>query len=108
MLKRIDANLIYNAMYQLLLILVPILTTPFLARTLGPTSLGTYGYVAAIVAFLGNFMLLGLNQFGVRTIAKSNKNNLVSNFRDLWGTQIIAGVVLLSWYLLFCGNLCTL
>lgn len=101
MLKKIDANLVYNALYQLLLILVPILTTPYLARTLGPNSLGIYGYVAAIAAFLGNFMLLGLNQFGVRTIAKSNRSNLIDNFRDLWGTQIIVGVILLGLYLLF-------
>ncbi|WP_260350815.1 oligosaccharide flippase family protein [Lactiplantibacillus plantarum] len=101
MFKKIDANLIYNALYQLLLILVPILTTPYLARTLGPNSLGIYGYVAAIAAFLGNFMLLGLNQFGVRTIAKSNSSNLIANFRDLWGTQIIVGIILLGAYLLF-------
>lgn len=99
MLKKIDSNLIYNALYQLLLILVPIVTTPFLARVLGPGALGINGYVGAIAAFLGNFMLLGLNQFGVRTIAKSDSAHLKNNFRDLWGTQLLVSVFLIAGYL---------
>lgn len=98
-LKRIDQNLVYNSLYQVLLIAVPILTTPFLARTLGPTSLGINGYISSIASLSGNIMLLGLNQYGVRKIAQSSKLKIADNFRDLWGVQIIVGVMLLSIYL---------
>lgn len=100
MVKKIDSNLLYNALYQLLLILVPIITTPFLARVLGPTALGINGYVGAIAAFVGNFMLLGLNQFGVRTIARANKDKLSESFRDLWGTQLFFGFFLVVLYII--------
>ena len=52
MKKSITKNYIYNLIYQILIIIMPIITTPYLARTLGPTGTGTYSYTISIVHIL--------------------------------------------------------
>ncbi|MFD1466123.1 oligosaccharide flippase family protein [Lapidilactobacillus mulanensis] len=99
-MKKIRVNLVYNAMYQFLLVALPILTIPYLSRVLGPKPLGINGYVGSIVAFAGNFMLLGLNQFGVRTIAQAKADEISSKFRDLWIVQIATGALIVLIYML--------
>ena len=97
-MKKIRINLLYNALYQFLLVALPILTIPYLSRILGPKPLGINGYVGAIVAFCGNFMLLGLNQYGVRTMAQAKPEETTSKFRDLWSVQIVTGLFIVLGY----------
>ncbi|WP_261806921.1 oligosaccharide flippase family protein [Lapidilactobacillus luobeiensis] len=97
-MKKVSVNLVYNALYQFLLVALPILTIPYLSRTFSTENVGINGYVGSIVAFAGNFMLLGLNQYGVRTIAQAKAEELEDKFRDLWIVQITAGLIILIIY----------
>ena len=38
-------NFIYNSSYQLLLICIPLILTPYLSRVIGANGMGTYSYV---------------------------------------------------------------
>lgn len=67
--KSITKNYIYNLIYQILAMIMPIITTPYLARTLGATGTGTYSYTISIVTYFILFGSLGLAMYGQREIA---------------------------------------
>ena len=69
MKKSITKNYIYNLIYQILLVLMPIITTPYLARTLGPNGTGIYSYTISIVTYFILIGSLGIAMYGQREIA---------------------------------------
>ena len=72
--KSIMKNYVYNAAYQLLIIILPIITTPYLARTLGSDGIGTFGYTFSIVTYYILFGSLGISLYGQREIAYVQDN----------------------------------
>lgn len=92
------SNILYNGLYQLLVIAIPIITVPYVARVLGAKMLGTSAYVASIGSFLGVVITMGVSQLGARTIAQSEKKDLMSNFSKLWIIQFCSGLLILTAY----------
>ncbi|ARJ71759.1 teichoic acid transporter [Latilactobacillus sakei] len=102
-MKKASTNIIYNAVYQLLIIVLPFVTTPYVARVLGKEALGINSYVNSIPVFLSFIILMGMNQVGVRVIAQSTKENLEENFKKLWGLQLLSGlIVIISYIVVVC------
>ena len=60
MAKSISRNYLYNVSYQLLTLLTPFITTPYLSRVLGPDGIGIYSYTTSIVSYFILFSTLGL------------------------------------------------
>lgn len=104
-MSKIIRNIIYNGLYQLLVIALPVITVPYVARVLGTHSLGINSYVASIGNLLAYVIFLGLNQFGVRKIARSSQNKIVleDEFYNLWVIQLMVGVLVIFGYVLFAG-----
>ena len=50
LLKR---NYVYNLAYQLLTIIIPFITTPYVSRRLGVDAIGDYSYTSGIVTYFG-------------------------------------------------------
>ena len=69
MKKSIAKNYIYNLIYQMLTIVLPLITTPYLSRVLGAESIGIYGYTISIVTYFILFGTLGVSMYGQREIA---------------------------------------
>lgn len=67
--KSITKNYIYNVMYQLLIIILPIITTPYLSRILGAENIGIYSYTLSIVTYFILFGSLGIAMYAQREIA---------------------------------------
>ena len=67
--KSICKNYIYNVGYQLLLLVVPLVTTPYISRVLGPEGIGVYSYTTSIASYFVIFAVLGTATFGQREIA---------------------------------------
>ena len=42
--KKIAKNYIYNSLYQVLILITPLITTPYVSRVLGVTGIGVYNY----------------------------------------------------------------
>ena len=59
--KRTFLNILYNAVYQIFLVLVPLITVPYLSRVLGPKTYGIYGSVNNTVQFLMVFCTLSVS-----------------------------------------------
>ena len=67
--KSIAKNYIYNLIYQMLTIFLPLITTPYLSRILGAEQIGIYGYTCSIVTYFILFGSLGVSMYGQREIA---------------------------------------
>ncbi|EMF0152770.1 oligosaccharide flippase family protein, partial [Enterococcus hirae] len=69
MKSNLKTNFIYNSAYQMLSMIVPLVTTPYISRVLGADGVGIYSYNYSIAAYFVMFILLGLNNYGNREIA---------------------------------------
>ena len=72
--KSILKNYIYNLSYQILTLILPIITTPYLARVLGAEGTGIYGYTFSIATYFILFGSLGVALYGQREIAYAQEN----------------------------------
>ena len=72
--KSITKNYIYNMIYQVLILVLPLITTPYLSRVLGAEGIGIYGYTYSIVTYFILFGSLGVAMYGQREIAYAQEN----------------------------------
>ena len=72
--KSITKNYIYNMVYQVLILVLPLVTTPYLSRVLGAEGIGIYSYTYAIVTYFILFGALGGAMYGLREIAYAQEN----------------------------------
>lgn len=67
--SKIVKNYIYNTAYQLLLIITPLITAPYISRVLGVTGVSVANYVYSIVTYFILFGTVGSSLFGQREVA---------------------------------------
>lgn len=67
--KSIAKNYLYNLTYQILILILPLITTPYLSRVLGADGIGIYSYTYTIVNYFVLFGSLGVAMYGQREIA---------------------------------------
>ena len=90
-MKSLKKNLIYQSAYQLLMVISPLITSPYIARTLGNEMYGVYSYYYSIAYYFGIFAILGLANYGNRTIAKvrsTGKKELSKTFLEMMLMQV--------------------
>ena len=63
-------NIAISTLYQVLLILLPLITAPYIARVLGPEQSGIYDYTNSIQTYFAMFAALGTATYGAREIAR--------------------------------------
>lgn len=105
MKKSIAKNYIYNLIYQMLTIVLPLITTPYLSRVLGAENIGIYGYTLSIVTYFVLFGTLGIAMYGQREIAYV-QNDKTKQSKTFWEIVIIRFITLsiasLTFYITFC------
>ena len=67
--KKIKKNYIYNVTYQILNLIAPLLTTPYVARVLGVEQIGRYSYISSITTYFITLAILGSTPYAQREIA---------------------------------------
>ena len=72
--KSITRNYLYNLTYQILILVLPLVTTPYLSRVLGAEGIGIYSYTYTIVNYFILFGSLGIALYGQREIAYAQDN----------------------------------
>lgn len=100
----LKTNFIYNLMYQLLVIILPLITAPYVARVLGTYNAGVYSYTQASANYFFLFAMLGVNNYGNRTIAgvRDNKEKLSTTFWEIYSFQFLMGTLVSITYLVYC------
>ena len=100
MKKSIAKNYIYNLIYQMLTILLPLVTTPYLSRGLGAENIGIYGYTISIVTYFILFGTLGVSMYGQREIAYKQSDKAARS-KAFWEIIILRTITLSISILLF-------
>lgn len=72
--KSVTKNYIYNLIYQVLVLILPLVTTPYISRVLGAENIGIYSYTLSIATYFVLFGSLGIALYGQREIAYNQKN----------------------------------
>jgi len=72
--KSLKKNYILDATYQVLTIIVPFLTTPYISRILQASGIGAYSYTLAIASYVGIFATVGMDVYGQLQTAKCREN----------------------------------
>lgn len=100
---KIGKNLIYNILYQLLVILLPLITAPYVARTLGAEGIGVYSYTHSVAQYFILVAMLGISNHGNRTIAatRDDKAQLEKSFWSIYLIQAFTFSVAIILYILY-------
>ena len=99
----VKRNFIFNAIYQLSGIIIPLITLPYLSRILHAEGLGKYSYNYSIAFYFYMFIKLGLQNYGNRTVAyvKDDKEKLSRAFCEIYGFQIFMGIIITFIYVIY-------
>lgn len=103
MARSIKKNFLFNSAYQILQVITPLITTPYLSRVLGPTQNGVFSYTQSITNYFVLFATLGMSMYGVRAIAQcgGNKELRSETFCDAYASQLLVGIIVLVAYLCY-------
>ena len=108
-MNSLKKNIIYNTLYQVLILLVPLVTIPYISRILGAEGVGIYSYTYSIVYYFMIISLLGINNYGNRTIAKMrDDSDLMSRtFWNIYSIQFIMSLIMIIAYTFYilCFNI---
>lgn len=99
----VKRNFLYNIAYQLLTVSLPLVTSPYLSRVLGPEGIGAYSYTYSVAYYFVLFAMLGINNYGTRAIASSrnDKSDLRRTFWSVWTLQLLTSLLCVVLYLAY-------
>lgn len=98
-------NYIYNTSYQILALIAPLITTPYVSRILGATGIGIYSYAQSVATYFMLAGAVGTTIYGQREIAfvRDDKKRCSEIF---WQITLLrgGGVFLCSliYFIVFC------
>lgn len=97
----VKKNFAYQMIYEVFILLLPFLTSPYIARVIGAKGLGIYSYSYAVANYFVLFAMLGLKNHGNRVIAKSreNRDELNSAFSNILAIHVVVSVVVCIAYI---------
>ena len=95
---KVIKNYLYNLSYQILTIILPIITVPYVTRIFTSEDLGNYGFYNSIVSYFSLFAMLGIGIYGTKQIAAASDVN--SAFWNIYAIQLIASILAISVYVI--------
>ena len=100
-MKKTLTNIFYSCCVQLLGIIVPLITSPYISRILRPTNLGIYTYIDSVSQVFMTIGLIGLSNYGIREIAYS-KDNKKERSKTFFEIMILRIILLAISYFCYC------
>lgn len=102
-MNKIIKNYIYNSIYQVIALVTPIITMPYIARVLGANGVGINSYITSISTIFICIGLLGLDKYASREIAykREDKNELNKSFSQLLVLRIIMIIIVSVIYIVY-------
>ena len=92
----IKKNFIYSTFYQILSLITPLITAPYISRVLGAEGVGIYSYTSSFATYFSMVAALGVASYGNREIAQ-HRDNIEQRSRLFYEIEL----------LVTCTTLCT-
>lgn len=100
MQPNIKKNYLYRVFYEVLLLITPFITTPYVSRVLGADGVGDYSFTHSIITYFMLFGALGTASYGAREIARARDDKKLSS-KLFWEIELMTvgttGICLLVW-----------
>lgn len=86
----IKKNFMYQMIYEVLVLILPFVTSPYIARVVGAEGLGVYSYSHSVAYYFVLFSMLGIKNYGNRAIAQArdDQDALNETFSNLLAVHI--------------------
>lgn len=99
----INKNVIYNVGYRILVLVMPLITVPYVSRVLGADNIGIYSYTQAFANYFVIFAMLGVANYGNRSIAQvsHDKEKTSQVFWEIYLFQFALACVLTILYVMY-------
>ena len=97
----IKRNLILNTAYQILTMITPFITAPYVSRVLGVDGVGIYSYTGSIQYYFTMLAALGTASYGTREIAR-NRNNKAQRSKLFWEIELLTVFTTLASLCIWC------
>lgn len=96
-------NLIYNIAYQILAMILPLITAPYVSRVLGAEGVGKYSYSASVAMYFIYFGMLGVLNYGNRSIAKvrDDYEKRCKVFSSIYYLQVFTASIAVVCYIIY-------
>ena len=99
----VKRNYIYSLLYQILTMITPFITAPYVSRVLGADGVGIYSYTSSYVTYFTLVAALGTASYGMREIAQC-RNNMQEYSKKFWEIELLTVfttlVCLMAWIVL--------
>lgn len=80
---KIFKNYLYNLSYQIIAIILPLITIPYVSRILGADLIGVNSYTNTIISYFVLLANVGLTVYGNRTISYT-RDSLEERSQKFW------------------------
>lgn len=102
-MNRLKKNLVINVSYQLFVVIIPLILAPYVSRTIGAEGAGIYSYTYSIAYCFALVGMLGVANYGNRTIAAAGSDiHLRSkHFWNIWSIQVVVSILACVCYILY-------
>ena len=98
-------NIAISTLYQILLVILPMITAPYIARVLGPDQSGIYDFTNSIQTYFAMFAALGTASYGAREIARVRNDEQMRSVLfweiELMTVMTSAACILVSFVFIF-------
>ena len=99
----IKRNYAYKLLYEILLVITPLITAPYISRVLGPDGVGIYSFTFSNLTFFTLVATLGTISYGTREIARcrDSRDLCSKTFWEIECVTIITTILaLIGWMVL--------
>ena len=91
---KVIKNYLYNVVYQVLLLIVPLITVPYIARVLGPELVGINSYTNSWMTFFMLVGQMGIAFYGNREVAY-HRDDIHDRSRIFWGIELLQAITII-------------
>lgn len=89
--RSLKKNYIYNVVYQVFLLIVPLITAPYISRVLSAEGIGQYSFTNSLQSYLTMLAALGFGYYAQRQIAFF-QNDKQKQSKIFWEIFIVRGM----------------
>lgn len=103
-MNSIKKNIVYQAVYEILLIILPFFTSPYISRLFGAEYLGVFSYTYSIAYYFQIFGMLGIKFHGNRSIARvrDNQEKLNIVYSEILTVHVLICLLSFLIYIIYC------